>query len=236
MTLPVFDSLESVPEPFRPFYKEQADGKVAADFVPGGDVVGLKKKNADLLANVAAMRAQYADVDVTEYQNLKANAGKGADLDARLKVSAENEKKALERADKLAQRMRDQAKRAEITAALSDAGVSVALLGPVVSSMVDVEENGDDLHVVVRDPASGQVRFKDSAGNRLTVKDLLSELREKSEYAPAFPQKVGSGGGAPVNSGNPAAGVRTISASDRAAVAKAVQSGDIRAGKVKIVA
>lgn len=233
-SLPTFDSLESVPEPFRPFYRE-ADGKLVPDLVPGADVVGLKRKVEELHAARKELTERFKDVDLDEYQALKAAGGKAAELDARLKVAAEAEAAAKSKAEQLAARLRRKAIQTEVTRALAAAGGSVDLLAPVVERMVDVEEAGDDFHVIVRGP-DGSVRFKDGAGNRFTVDDLLSELKTKDAYKPAFMTTPPSGGGATPASGSAPAGVRLIKSSDKDAVMKAIQSGEVRAGKVKIVA
>jgi hypothetical protein len=230
MTLPSFATLEDVPEPFRPFAKE-ADGKFSLDLVPGADVVGLKKKNAQLKEEALALQSKYSGINLDEIETLKATAAKGAELDSRLKLAMENEAKEKQRADTLARRLLDQAKKVEVTQALAAAGANTALLTPVVMQMVDVVEEGDATHVVVRQ-SDGSVRYRDGAGNRFTVADLLAELKTKDEYKPAFSVAVGSGGGATPSAGAP--GVRVIPASDRAAVMQAVQSGDLRAGKVRI--
>jgi hypothetical protein len=234
MPIPTYDALDAVPEPFREFAREK-DGKFTLDLVPGAEVVGLKRKVEELHAARKELADRYKDINVDEYQALKAAGGKAAELDARLKVAAEAEAAAKSKAEQLATRLRRKAVQTEVTRALAAAGANVDLLAPVVERLVDVEEAGDDYHVVVRG-ADGQLRYKDGAGNRFTVDDLLAELKTKDAYKPAFNVAAPSGGGAAPNAGGTAGGVRVINGSDKAAVMKAIQSGDLAAGKVKIVA
>lgn len=234
MSLPTFDSLDAVPEPFRPFYTVK-DGKAVADLVLGADVVGLKQKNAELLASLKETKEKFAGVDPDEFKALKAAGGKVQDLDSRLKVAAEAEAKAVARANALADKLRTQAKRSEVTRALADARGITALLEPVVMQMVDVEEAGDDYHVVVRN-ADGTIRYKDGAGNRFTVADLVADLKKRDEFKPAFLTDAPAGGGAPPNAGSGGggrAGVRTILSTDKTEITRSVD--DIRAGKAKVV-
>lgn len=233
-SLPTFDALDQVPEPFQPFAREGEGGKIVLDLVPGADVVGLKRKVEELHAARKELAERYKDVDLQEYQTLKAAGGKAQELDARLKVASEAEAAAKAKADQLAARLRRKAIQTEVTRALAASGGIVELLAPVVERMVDAEESGDDFHVIVRDGA-GNVRFKDGAGNRFTVDDLVTELKTRDEFKPAFRVAPPSGGGAMATATGAPSGVRLIKASDRDAVMKAIQAGELKAGKVKIV-
>ncbi len=231
MKIPTFDSIDAVPEPFRPFARE-ADGKVVLDLVPGADVVGLKKRNAELLTEVKTLTTKFDGVDPEEYKQLKETGGKLAqDLDARLKVAAETEASLKSKAEQLETRLKLNAKRAEITRALAATGGSVALLEPVVMQLVDVEEANGDYHVVVRN-ADGTLRYKDGQGNRFGVTDLLQELKSRDEYKPAFSVTPPSGGGATAH-GAGSGGMKAVSIRDERAMAEHLE--DIAKGKVKLV-
>lgn len=229
MTLPVFDSLDQVPEPFRPFARE-ADGKVALDLVPGAEVAGLRRKRDELLAELKATRDRYDGVDPDDYRTIK--AGKSKDVDARLDAAAREKAELQAQLEALKVARRTDAKKAEIARALAEAGATVELLEPIVERMTDVEEVDGRMHVVVRD-AQGAIRYRDGAGNRFGLSDLLAEMKGKDAYKPAFNVSVGSGGGSVPSSGG-AAGVRVIDPSDKQAVMKAVQAGDFTAGRVRL--
>jgi hypothetical protein len=224
MTLPAFASLDAVPEQFRPFYREDA-GQFVADLVPGAEVVGLKRKVTDLLDEKKSLASRFDGVDPEEYKALKASGGKAKDLDERLKAAA-TEKAALEAqlAD-VRGKFKGNTKKAEITRALAAENANIDLLEPLVSQLVDVDDDG---HVVVR-TADGGVRYKDGAGNRFTVSDLLSEMKSKLAYQPAFNVKIGSGGGA-TQGGTPQA-IRLIDPSDKKAALANIDA--IASGKIK---
>lgn len=224
MTLPTFDSLDAVPEPFRPFYAER-DGRFVADLVPGAEVVGLKRKAADLLEEKKALAARFDGIDPDEVKALKASGKSAKDLDDRLKAAAA-EKAALEaKLGEVSAKFRNNTKAVEITRALAAENANVELLAPIVSQLVDVDDDG---HVVVR-AADGGIRYKDGAGNRFTVGDLLSELKAKPAYQPAFNIRVGSGGGA---SQGGAGQSKIVDVKDSRAFAASIS--DIAAGKVKL--
>jgi hypothetical protein len=225
MTLPAFATIDLVPEPFRPFYREDG-GQFVADLVPGAEVVGLKRKANDLLEEKKALAARFDGVDPEEYKALKSSGKTAKDLDDRLKAAAA-EKAALEAqlAD-VRGKFKGTTKQNEITRALAAENANVELLAPLVSQLVDVDDDG---HVVVR-AGDGGIRYKDGAGNRFTVADLLAEMKAKPAYQPAFNVKVGSGGGA--SQGGAPQG-RLVDVKDHRAFTDSID--DIAAGKVKLV-
>jgi len=226
MPLPTFATLEEVPEPFRSYAREDA-GRIVLDLVEGADVVGLRQNAATLLTEKKALQAKYADVDVDEYRNLK--TGKKTDIDARLTAAALEKAELQSQLAAIGTARRTDVKRAEIMRALADAGGTVELLEPIVSTMVDVEDIDGRMHVIVRD-AQGTPRYKDGAGTRFGLSDLLAEMKAKPTFQPAFNVKVGSGGGAaPGGAGGP---MRVIDASDKKAVLANLD--DIRTGKARL--
>lgn len=228
MPLPTFTTVDEVPEAFREFARE-VDGKFTLDLVPGADVHGLKRKNAELLGSLNELKSKFDGIDPDEYKVMKETGGKVTDLDNRLKISAENEQKANDKAAALAGRLRNQAKQTEITTALAEKGGEIALLGPVVAGMVDVIEEGDAMHVVVRN-ADGSVRVKDGAGTRFAVTDLLDVMMKDDRYKRAFNVAVGSGGGATVGGNNGAA--KVVNVTDQRAYADNLE--DIAKGRVRL--
>lgn len=228
MPLPTFQTVDDVPEAFREFARE-VDGKVTLDLVPGAEVVGLRRKVDELHESRKSLIAKYDGINVDEYKALKESGGQVKDLDNRLKIAAENEKKAADRAAALEARLREKAKQTAITAALAEKGGEVALLEPVVSRMVDVIEEGDDIHVVVRNP-DGSVRFKDGAGNRFGVADLLDSMMKDDRYKRAFNVAVGSGGGAVTST---AGGSKAVNINDARGYGDNLE--EIARGKVRMV-
>jgi hypothetical protein len=225
MTLPTFDSIDAVPEPFRAFYAER-DGKFVADLVPGAEVFRLRRKAADLLEEKKTLASKFDGIDPDEYRALKSSGRSAKDLDDRLKAAAA-EKAALEAqlAD-VRGKYKSNTKTVEITRALAAENANVELLAPLVSQLVDVDDEG---RVVVR-TADGGTRYRDGLGNLFTVGDLLAEMKAKPAYQPAFNVKVGSGGGA--SQGGAPQGVRLIDPNDKASVVASL--ADIRAGKARI--
>lgn len=231
MPLPTFASLADVPESFRGYATEE-DGKVRLDLVEGADVVGIRQQVRTLLDEKKTLQTRYADIDPDEYKSLKANKGQQKDVDARLQAAAAKETELNDKLTKKDQQMRKTAKRIEVTTALAKAGANIALLEPLMMQMVDVDEVNDELHVVIRN-ADGGIRYKDGAGNRFTVGDMLDEMKTKPEYQPAFMTKVGAGGGATSGNGNSSGGVRMIDPNNKADVMASLD--DIKSGKARIV-
>lgn len=231
MTLPAFATIDEVPEPFRPFAKADDTGKVSLDLVPGAELVGLKRKNAELIAREADLKARFADVDPDEYKNLKANKGKALDLDERLKAAAAEKDALAGELTKLRGTMRKDTKDTAIARAISASeGANMALLEPTVAKFVDIEEIDGAMVVVVRTP-KGAVRYKNGDGDLFGVSDLLAEMKENPMYKDAWKIKVGSGGGATPGSGGQS-GVRTITAPDNRSFGANLD--DIASGKVKV--
>lgn len=229
MPLPEFPTLDAVPEPFRP-YATEVDGKVVLDLVPGADMVGIKRKNAELIQREADIKAKFADIDPDEYKSLKASKGSAKDLDERLKAAAAEKATLEDQLTKLRTSVRNSTKRSEVTRALAAENANVALLEPLVMNMVDVEEVEGNVFVVIRTPEGG-VRYRNGQGDRFSVTDLLQELKAKPEFQPAFMTKVGSGGDArPGSAGRQ--GVRLIDPANKQDVMNSLE--DIRTGKARI--
>lgn len=232
MELTGFAAIADVPESLRPFVKE-VDGKLDLDMIPGADVVGLKHKNAELGRSIAEIKARFDGIDPEEFKALKVNKGKDGqrdkDLESIKQAAATRETELAAELDKLRGSMRTSAKASAIaTAIASSPGASLALLEPVLSRMLDVEEVDGAMNVIVR-KADGSIRYRDGAGNRCNAMDLLAELKLQPEYAGAWTTKVGSGGGAQPGSG--LGGARTVSISDTRAFTDNI--ADIASGKIR---
>ena len=214
------DSLEELPEEFHEDYEER-DGKfylkildnfVAKDQVE--DVSGLKsalqkerENNKGLNSQLRQLKDQVDGVDVEEYNRLK---------ELEQKAEEEKAKKAGEW-DKLRGQMTEKhneelAKRttrekallaalekktidAEAIAALNELKGNVTLLLPHVKNHVQmVEEDGAFVARVVDDAGNPRVNGE---GKFLTVKELVSEMRDQETYAKAFDNTMKGGAGTP---------------------------------------
>jgi hypothetical protein len=231
MSFPRFKTLDEVPEPFRHLYRfDAAQAEAVADAVQGSEVAGLKDKNRELLRSIADLKTRYADIDPEEVKNLKTIGAKAEELDARLVAAtrerADAEAKYLKRTARLHDATRDGA----IVAALAKHGATPELLRPYLSQFVSVTEDEDGgMSIAVKD-ASGNVRFKNGAGDRLDVADFVAELREQPAFAPAFNVTPPSGGGA--RQGTPPAGARRMGVPDSRTMSANLD--DIASGKLVI--
>lgn len=85
----------------------------------------------------------------------------------------------------------------DATAAIAEAKGSIPLLLPLVKSQCVVVPNDDGTDYVVRikDP-DGTYRL-DAAGNPLTIKGLVGDMKTKEEFQRAFESEAKGGGGSP---------------------------------------
>lgn len=221
---PTVESLDSIPETLRDNYEQAEDGtyrlNFLKDYVPADkveDVGGLKSalgKEREAAREAArklkAMQEQFAGFDVEEYQALKdaqhkaeeERAKKAGEFDA-LKAQmmqkhqeelSKKDKEILRRTAALEKRLVD----SEAVSALNDLKGNVTLLLPHVKAHVKVVEDdaGQFVARVVDDAGNPRVNGE---GKFLTVRDLVSEMRDLDAYAPGFANAVKSGGGTPPN-------------------------------------
>jgi len=219
------ENLEELPEEFHEDYEER-DGKfflkILDNFVPKDkveDVSGLKsalekerQNNKALSSAKRQLEEQFGGIDVEEYQRLKEleqqeeenKAAKKGEWD-KLKLQMtekHNEElaKRAERENKLLSALERKTIDADAVAALNEFKGNVTLLLPHVKGHVRmVEEDGAFVARVVDDQGNPRVNGE---GNFLTVRELVSEMRDQETYAKAFDAGVKSGGGTPPGGGS----------------------------------
>lgn len=212
------DSLEGLSEELHDEYEEKdgkfhlklLNGMVSADKVE--DVSGLKsalqkerENNKALSQTKRQLEEQFGGIDPEEYQRLKdleaheeeRKAEKKGEWD-KLKeqmTTKHNEElgKRSERENKLLTALEKKTIDADAIAALNEHKGNVTLLLPHVKAHVRmVEEDGAFVARVVDDAGNPRVNGE---GNFLTVRELVSEMRDQETYAKAFENTVKSGGG-----------------------------------------
>jgi len=205
------DSLDTIPEPQRSLYTKAEDGKFRLDLDGYEDPVNLKTaltKEREEKRDAVKMAKAWKELGKTpeEIQELLA-AQQQADAEKltkagewdRLKAQmTEQHNAALGKKDERLGTLTKQLERhlvdAAATAALAAAGGSAELLLPHVKARTKViEEAGDFVVRVVG--ADGNPRV-DGKGEFLSIKDLVSEMRQSDVFAPAFRAPGTTGGGA----------------------------------------
>jgi DNA-binding transcriptional MerR regulator len=223
MPLPlIVETLETVAEPLRANYTKTEDGKFRLDLEGYEDPVGLKSaldKERKAAKEAARQSSQWASLGKTpeEIQSLieaqrkaeEEKAVKGGEwekLKQQMNEAAQKERAQLEQKlqskDKAIERYLIDA---QATTAIADLKGSSALLLPHVKAAVRVVEDAGEFAIRVVDSA-GNPRVN-GKGEFLTIKDLVSEMRQSDIYAPAFASTGSTGGGA---SGGGSSAAKTI--------------------------
>lgn len=217
------DSIESVPEDFRGLYVEAGDGKFKLNSGDEGvrsavsaivrlngalknsrsEVDTLKKGRVDL-----SPLSEYGDSVETIAEGVKtklAEAGKGKKADEnaiRQQITQEvaathkSETDALKQSNKkLQQQLFQNTVVSAATSALSPVAVSVDLAMPHVLSQVKAAVNDDGTYGVEVVDAEGATRFSGTTGSKMTVAELVAEMKGKDDFAPLFKSDIKSGGG-----------------------------------------
>jgi hypothetical protein len=233
------ETLEGLDESLHDNYVKQDDGTyvLAAlkDMVPkdkvedvGGLKSALEKERAaarEASKKFKALQESTAGIDKDKYNELVAKEAEHAEAEAerkgewdKLKAQMlEKHKEELAAKDKEIARLTGNLEKhlvdAEVVNAISKADGNVELLRPHVKAMVKLvqSESGEFAPQVV--DATGSLRVNGS-GDPLTIKDLVSEMRDQDVYAGAFkgsgqsgsdsqPQAGGEGNIAANGGGNP---------------------------------
>lgn len=233
------DSLDGLPEDFHEDYEKREDNKyhlkilssyVSKDSVE--DVSGLKsalhkerENNKTAAQQLRELKERVGEVDPDEYQRLKDlerqieedKAKKAGEWD-KLKVQmSDKHQEELSKRDgrekKLLGALEQKTVDADAVSALNEHKGNVTLLLPHVKAHVRmVEEDGAFVARVVDDAGNPRVN---GDGNFLTVRELVSEMRDQETYAKAFENTVKSGGGTPPNgSGGQGSGGKGVIPSD----------------------
>ncbi len=208
-------TIETVPEQFRALYQE-ADGKFALldDLKKKVDVSGLKSAlelERKTVRETKERAASYLGLNKTpeEIQALIQAADEAAQKEAEKRGEWDKLKNQLLDSNKLTVAEKDKAieamkgklerhfVEAEAAKQIADAKGSATVLLPHVKSQVRmIEEDGEYQVRVVN--SKGEPRIN-AAGEFLTIKDLVAEMRESKDFGCAFQGTGTSGGGTPPN-------------------------------------
>lgn len=212
---PVFDSVEAAPEGVRPFLVEQ-NGKHVLNVDVNAHPETQALKNAYERTKHTAK--ELAD-KVKPWDELGLSPEQVRELKTKLET---NPPKSQAELDSAIKQVRDQyeGKLGELTksvgekdthidrlvresaavAAIAKMEANATLLLPHVLKHTRTEwQNGQPTAVVIG--KDGAPRIKDHLGTPMTIEDLVAEMAKDETYAPAFPAKLPSGGGAKPNGG-----------------------------------
>lgn len=212
------DTLDNVPEQFRPVYEPAADGKFSISATMRGIVDAITGLNGALKnerKTSAALKSQKDITSVlraavgvdtveevkTRIDELSQQVAEKSKVDpAKIKADIEkafnSEREGLknENAQMQSTLERYLIDSAAVTA-LAEAKGNVKLLLPIIKQLAAVVKDGDEYVVRVKDSA-GDYRG-DGKGGFMTVADLVKELKSSSDYGVAFQSDAPSGGGKP---------------------------------------
>lgn len=221
------ESLDTIPEQLRDEYVETEDGtyrlKILENYVPADkveDVSGLKsalqkERESARKANktLAQLKEQYGEIDPEEYAALKEaqqqaeedKAKKAGEWDKLKSQMVEKHNQALQAKDKEIQGVLGVLERklvdAEAVSALNELEGNATLLLPHVKNhvrMIKDDDTGEYVARVVDDAGNPRVNGE---GKYLTVRELVSEMRDQDAFAAAFKSTMRSGGGTPPGGG-----------------------------------
>jgi hypothetical protein len=232
----VVESLESLPENVRPLYEQEGD-KFRLQLDGYEDPSGLKSalhKEREAAKQAQKQAAAWVQLGKTpdEIQQLL-EAQRKADED-KLKGSGEWDKlkaQMLEQSTKEREKLETALKAkdsaierylidAQATAAISELKGVPALLLPHVKAAVKVIEDGGEFAIRVID-AQGNPRVN-GKGEYLSIKDLVSEMRQSEIFGRAF-EASGTSGTGSQGGGNPSLGrdLSNLSPTERLTAARA---------------
>jgi hypothetical protein len=208
----VVENLDDVPEPQRALYKEAEGGfRLDVEGVEFPDDVralrsALERERADNKSLKRKLATMPEDFDPEKWASMTEAQRKAEEESAKDKGQWESYKaqltdnfaKELKRRDeKLTTRerkIRELLVTVRATTELAELGASARLLMPHIEALTEVtEEDGDWKVYVLGDDGKRRVG---KAGDPMSIKELVAEMRESKEYAPAFPSSGASGGGA----------------------------------------
>ncbi len=115
--------------------------------------------------------------------------------------------------------------------AIADAKGLVKVLMPHVKAHSRVAKDADGKSFVQVVDANGIERVTDGKGTKMTIPDLVSQMRQDPDFARNFEGSGSSGGGSSKSSGG-AGGVGSVAAGDKQAFLANVE--DIASGKVEV--
>lgn len=210
------ETLDTVPEQFRPLYTQGSDGKHVIPDTHRGVVEAITGLNKALKAARAEGKAKAVDLSpLAEFGDTpekikEAFSGKLKTLEDQLasggKINVEKIKQEFTQAHaaELAKRdTRNQALQSQLYGLLVDNSATMAiaeargvpeLLLPFLRNQVKVVEEDGKFHVFVVDP-SGDRRFSGVTGQPMSIKELVAEMKADKKYGRLFESEALSGGG-----------------------------------------
>lgn len=237
------DSLDKVPEQFRPLYQESDDGKYVTAESYKGVVEAVTGLNKSLKAARAEAKAR-TPVDLsplqdfgqdpaeikqnieTKLKQLQDELAKGGDaklnLDKVREELAQGHKKELEKYQARSEALQNQlfkqlGENAAKSAIVELKGDAELLMPFVLQQLKPVEEDGEYKVYVV--DAAGDRRYSGVTGQPMTPKELIAEMKSQEKYGRLFESEAPAGGGMPPGAGRkaPAQPGRTLSANEKIA-------------------
>lgn len=216
------DDVAKVPEQFRSMYKEAEGGKYAVDPAFKGVSEAVLGLNRALRAERQAAKDR-KPVDLTPlsdfgatpeeikaaFETRLAEAGKGKDSDVTKQI--EGVKNGLQTAHARAMdaaNARNTALQNQLYGLMVENSATTAvaelkgvpeLLMPFIKSQVKVAEVDGHFVVTVTDNA-GEPRYG-AAGQLMTIKELVTEMKANEKYGRLFESEAGAGGGMPPGAG-----------------------------------
>lgn len=250
----ILDSLDGLDESLAALYTEMDDGKFRLD-VDGVEnlpaVLGLASNKQKILDEKRELQKKLdalAGVDPAEYALLKkekedgerATLEKKGEFDKILQQTVDQHGKEIGVKDTRIDGLMAELKRLMIDNAAAEIitskefGGSTLLLMPHVRKRVRVDETDDgtfEVTVLAADEKTPLVAS--GSGDRATIKDLISEMRENESFGSAFSAQERGGSGAQENKRATGQKPGTIDVEDRTGFAKNIE--DIAEGKVEVV-
>lgn len=212
-------SLDAVPDTFRPLYEEREGKYVLNDLIKRkvSDTNGLKsayertkeearkyQKQARALEELGKTPEEIRELLDRAAQHEQAEAERKGEWDKLRQQMVDKHTKQLESVDNEKKALRQTLERylveAEATRLLAEAKGNATVLLPHVKNQTRVVEENGEYHVRVVD-AKGDPRV-DASGNYLTIKDLVTEMHSSDVFGCAFQGTGATGSGMlPNNSG-----------------------------------
>lgn len=219
-TMQQVDSLEAVPEPFRPLYVEKDKKFTINDAVKpvATAIAALQKANKASRKDTDALKKQLQDMDFsdlhdfgktpkeiatavkTKLEELQAEIAKGGKINPEkikeelAKGFAKEKEQLTNRNSALTTQLYTHLVESVATNAIVEEKGMPELLMPFLKDKVKVVEEDGKFNVYVVD-AQGDRRFSGTTGSPMTIKELVKEMKANEKYARLFDSTTNSGGG-----------------------------------------
>ena len=245
------DSVDKVPEQFRPLYAREPadDGKFAVDpnFKPVAEaLLGFDKSNKQLRQEIKTKAvdlsplAEYGESPAEIAEAVKAAveaAGSHKDQDVNKAVEsakaamAQANAKEIEKHNQRNQALQNQLYGLMVensaTAAVAELKGVPELLMPFIKQQVKVQEEDGQFRVFVVDE-QGETRYG-ATGSPMTIRELVAEMKGNERFGRLFESDQPGGGGMPPNGGRrpPTSPGRELSANEK--IARGLTRGQYKA-------